>query len=126
MQMLGMELNFLNVLAIPLILGLGIHDGVHILQRYYEGGRRDLESAVEQSGRAIVVTSLTTMLAFGTLSFANFRGIREIGLVAILGVGFALIASILLVPALLKLAGEHLRLIDLISGEQENHSSRRQ
>jgi len=114
MQLLGIPLNFLNILVIPLLLGLGIDDGVHILQRYYEGGRRDLESAVEQSGRAIVVTSLTTMLAFATISFASFPGVRQIGIVAVIGVGYALVASVFLVPALLQLAGEHLRLIDLL------------
>jgi hypothetical protein len=119
MQLLGIPLNFLNIIVIPLLLGLGIDNGVQILQRYYEGGRRDLESAVEQSGRAIVVTSLTAMLAFGTISFASFPGVRQIGIVAILGVGYALIASILLVPALLQLAGEHLRFIDLLVGAQD-------
>jgi len=74
MQILGMQLNFLNAIVIPLILGLGIDDGIHILQRYYEGGRHDIESAVESTGRAVVFTSLTTMLTFGTLFFATFRG----------------------------------------------------
>ncbi len=85
LQLAGMKLNFLNIAVIPLIMGLGMDNGIHILQRYYEGGRRDLESAVEQSGRAIVVTSLATILAFGTLSFASFPGIREIGIVAMMG-----------------------------------------
>ena len=122
MQLLGINLTFLNIIVIPLLLGLGIDDGVHILERYYEGGRHDLESAVEQSGRAIVVTSLTTMLAFGTMSLASFPGVREIGIVAVFGVGFALIASILFVPALLQLAGEHLRLIDLLGGTENRRT----
>ncbi len=117
MQMVGMTLNFLNVLVIPLIIGLGIDNGVHILQRYYEGGRRDVEAAVEQSGRAVLITSLANILAFGTMWFASFQGMREIGLVAILGIGFALIAAILFVPAMLRLAGERLRLIDLLGNE---------
>jgi len=122
MQLLGIHLNFLNIIVIPLLIGLGIDDGVHILQRYYEGGRCDVESAVEQSGRAIVVTSLTTMLAFGAISLASFPGVREIGIVAVIGVGFALIASIFLVPALLQLAGENLRLIDLLGGRTSRHT----
>lgn len=125
MQLLGMQVNFLNLIVIPLILSLGIDDGVHILQRYYEGGRHDLERSVEETGRAVVITSLTTMLAFGTLLFATFRGVREIGLVAIMGVGFALIASLLLVPALLRIAGGTLRLIDLVAGPDENDRAAR-
>jgi len=121
MQLVGMDLNFLNIIVIPLILGLGIDDGIHILQRYYEGGRRDVESAVEKTGRAVVVTSLTTMLAFGTLSFATFRGVREIGTVAVIGVGFVLIASLFLVPALLRVAGERLWLVDLLGGGREQN-----
>jgi predicted exporter len=122
LQLLGIQLNFLNVIVIPLIVGLGIDDGVHILQRFYEGGRRDLESAVEQSGRAVVVTSLTTMIAFGTLSFTTFQGVREIGLVVIMGVGFALVASVFLVPALLRLVGGRLRLVDLLGGGEDDRT----
>lgn len=119
MRLLGIDLTFLNVAVIPLILGLGIDDGVHILQRYYEGGRRDIVAAVSKTGRAVVLTSFTTMLAFGTLSFATFPGIREIGTVAVMGVGFALVAALFIVPSLLQLAGERLRLLDLVSQEKE-------
>jgi predicted RND superfamily exporter protein len=122
MRLLGIDLNFLNISVIPLILGLGIDDGLHILQRYYEGGRRDLSSAIEKTGRAVVLTSMTTMLAFGTLTFATFRGVRSIGIVAVLGVGYALIAALFLVPALLQMAGERLRWSDLLSEDEERRS----
>lgn len=125
MQLLGMHLDLLNILVIPMILGLGINSAIHVFQRYYEDGQRDLESAVEQSGRAIMVTSLATLVAFGTMSLATFRAIREVGIVAMMGVGFTLIASIFLLPALLRLAGGRLRLIDLLGGDEEDRPNGR-
>jgi hypothetical protein len=125
MSLFGMPLNFLSALVIPLIVGLGIDDGIHILQRYYESARSNIEDAVEQTGRAVAFTSLTTILAFSTFFFASFRGIREIGIVAVMGIGFALIAALVFVPALLKLGGERLSLVDMVSsGKADEENSR--
>jgi predicted RND superfamily exporter protein len=60
--------------------------------------------AVTRTGRAIMITSMTTLFAFGSLALANFRGIRELGLFAIIGVSFSLLTSIVLLPALMRLS----------------------
>ncbi len=117
-HILGIQLNFLNVVVIPMIIGVGVDNGIHLIHRYYERGdhptRTDLQKAVEKTGRALVMTSLTTIMGFGSLALAEFRGIREIGLVSIFGIAYTLIASTFLLPALLSIWGRRHRISDFI------------
>lgn len=101
----GRPLNFVNVLALPIIIGLGIDNGVHILDRHRAGARAGIGVALVKTGRAVVVTSLSTMLGFGALSLASFRGIQQMGVLALVGTGLALIAVITLIPAVIEALG---------------------
>ncbi|MDK2972054.1 MAG: uncharacterized protein PWP23_1809 [Candidatus Sumerlaeota bacterium] len=101
--LLGMELHYLNIISLPMIIGIGVDSGIHLLQRYYEDDKRDMMLTITRTGRAVIITALTTMFGFGSLALANFRGIRELGLFSIIGVSFTLFASLLLLPALLRL-----------------------
>jgi uncharacterized protein len=103
MQLLGMELNYLNVIAIPMIVGIGVDSGIHLMARFYEGEKHNMRLAIEKTGRAIVITSMTTIFGFGALSIASFKGIREIGLLAIIGTVCTLFATLLLLPAILRM-----------------------
>jgi predicted RND superfamily exporter protein len=131
MHILGIQMNFLNIIVAPMIIGIGVDNGIHLLQRYYsmspqhgEPGNKQqnadaLSITIENTGRAIVITSCTTILGFGSLAFASFRGIREMGILSILGVGFCLIAALTILPAVLKIWEPRKRLADLIGTEQE-------
>ncbi|CAN5452046.1 MMPL family transporter [soil metagenome] len=111
MALLGMQFNYLNIIALPMILGIGLDSGIHFLARYYEEGspkdeygkQKSMREAVEKTGRAIVLTSLTTIFGFGSLCVANFAGIRDIGFLAITGIVCALIATLLFLPAVVRL-----------------------
>jgi len=120
-HILGMKLNFLNVVVVPMIIGVGVDNGIHLIQRFYENrkepGRIDLQKAVEKTGRALVMTSLTTIVGFGSLALADFRGIREMGLLSIFGIAYTLIASVILMPALIKIWQPRHRLSDVIGQE---------
>jgi len=102
-HLFDMKLHYLNIICLPMVIGIGVDSAVHLLHRYYEQDRRDLRLAVTRTGRAIMITSMTTLFAFGSLALANFRGIRELGLFSIIGVSYALLASIVLLPALIRL-----------------------
>jgi hypothetical protein len=121
-RIIGIELNFLNVIVMPMIIGIGVDNGIHLIQRYYERGKdptlSDLRRAVSRTGRALVMTSLTTIVGFGSLALADFRGIREMGLISILGITYTLIASLILLPALLKIWTQRHTFWDLISREE--------
>jgi predicted RND superfamily exporter protein len=103
MHLLGMKLHYMNIIALPMIVGIGVDAGLHLLQRYYEDERRNLRAAVTRTGRAVVITSMTTMLGFGSLSLAHFQGLRELGLVAIIGVLYTMFGALLVLPAVLRM-----------------------
>ena len=97
---LGIELNFANVIVLPLLLGIGVDSAIHLVLRWREGG--DTESLLGTStARAVGYSALTTAVSFGTLAFAAHRGVASLGLLLVVGLIFTLLASLLLLPAVL-------------------------
>ena len=92
-----------SIMMIPLVVGIGIDDGVHILHRYLDEGKGSMPSIIQNTGKAIFLTTVTTCLAFGTFLFAAHPGMRSLGPVPVLGIALCFIASIFLLPAILSL-----------------------
>jgi len=110
MRLLGFSFNFINITISPLLIGVGVDNGIHMLHRYLEERAFDPEGAIERSGQrtalAVIVTSLTTMLVFGSLLLARTPGLRFLGDSALLGIGFTLLFSLLFLPAALRVFGK--------------------
>jgi len=104
MGLAGIQFTLLNIMAIPLILGIGIDDGVHVLHRYKIEGLSSMNIVFRSTGKAITITSLTTMLAFGSLVFATYRGFGSLGLALFIGVGMCLLTTIMILPAILAIS----------------------
>ncbi len=100
--LLDEKLNYLNVIALPVIIGIGVDDGVHFFHRYLQEGEGGLRRAVTSVGRAMLMTSLTTMIGFGSLMLYLMRGMASLGLVLFVGVGLCFVVTITLLPALAK------------------------
>lgn len=100
MGLLGLKINILNIMAIPLIVGIGIDDGVHLLHRWHI--EKDIYHVFASTGKAVTITSLTTMLSFGSLVFATYRGFGSFGLALFIGTGMCLLASVLILPGFLR------------------------
>lgn len=101
MVLLDLKLNMLNFLSILLILGIGIDYGVHILHHYKEG-EKNIRNLFSSVGRAILLTTLTTICGFGSLTFSSYRGIASLGQALVIGVSYAFIFTIIVLPLLLK------------------------
>lgn len=105
-ELLGWTLNAINLIALPLIVGIGVDDGIFLvaIARRCQKENTPRGQFVDQlaaSGHAIVMTSLTTGLAFGSLAFTSVPAIRSLGWFTAVGVGAALAAALgVLVPAL--------------------------
>lgn len=110
MRLLQVNFNFINIIISPLLIGVGVDNGIHILHRYIEEREENPDGAVERGGRltavAVLVTSLTTMLVFGSLLIARTPALRLLGISALLGIGFALLFSLLFLPAILQVKGD--------------------
>ncbi|GAB6165971.1 MMPL family transporter [Thermostilla marina] len=96
---LGIPFNPANMIVLPLILGIGIDNGVHIVHDYRRC-RETYSGPSVSTLTAVMVNSLTTMVGFGALMLASHRGLQSLGRVLTLGIATCLTASLLL-PALL-------------------------
>ncbi len=99
MESSGLMLNMVNIMAIPLIIGIGIDDGVHVLHRFQK--ERDVNLVFRSTGKAILLTSLTTMMGFGSLWFATYRGLGSMGISLFIGVGTCFLSTLFIIPAIL-------------------------
>ncbi|MEM1026691.1 MAG: MMPL family transporter [Planctomycetota bacterium] len=102
----GVELHAANLIALPLTLGLGVDDGIFLVAvtrhvRRTRGRVAELQRELAIAASAIVVTSLTTLLAFGSLAFTRTPAIESLGLLSAVGITACLAASLLgLIPIL--------------------------
>ncbi|MDP7027187.1 MAG: MMPL family transporter [Candidatus Marinimicrobia bacterium] len=99
MEISGLQFTMMNILAVPLIIGIGIDDGLHILHRWKM--EKNLDIVYRSTGKAILLTSLTTMLGFGSLWFATYRGLGSMGIALFIGVGTCFLATLFIIPAIL-------------------------
>lgn len=103
MAAFGIPLNLANFFGIPILIGLGIDSGVHMVHRAREsrGGRIRFGG----TARAVMLTAATTAVGFGCLIFAAHRGLQSLGMVMLIGSGACAVVALLAVPALVRLAG---------------------
>lgn len=94
-----LEWNFANFFALPILIGVGVASGVHLVQAWRTGKLDAFRGAV----RAVVFSSLTTMIGFGLLSLSAHLGIRSLGIILFLGITLNLLACLALLPTALRL-----------------------
>lgn len=102
--------SFISITAIPLIIGIGIDNGIHLVRRYLESNSNEILEVAKASGAALIQSNLTTMVGFGALMTSSFAPLVEMGLVTSLGVALALAGGLLLIPAVI-LVGERRRTV---------------
>ncbi|MDP6625211.1 MAG: MMPL family transporter [Nitrospinota bacterium] len=104
MGLFNLQFNLANLVILPLIIGIGVDNGIHIVHRYRDTSGSMVSPVYTSTGKAVILSSLTTMVGFGSLMVASHRGIHSIGVLLTLGVGCCMIASITVLPAILKSA----------------------
>ena len=103
MGIFGVPLNPANMIAFPLILGVGVDNGVHVLHDYLTRRAGTPYTLSHSTGRGMLVAALTTVLGFGALMIAQHRGQVGLGFTLSLGVACCMAASLVFLPALLRL-----------------------
>ncbi len=102
MWIFDLQFNLANMVAVPLIIGIGVENGIHIVHRHRESGLGGPALVSGSTGQAVALFSLTTMIGFGSLMVARYYGIFSMGLLLTLAVGSVLVASLLILPLLLS------------------------
>jgi hypothetical protein len=106
MGLFGVPLNPANMIAFPLILGVGVDNGVHVLHDYLIRRRTGQSTISYAIGRGVLVKALTTMIGFGTLMISRERGLASLGLVLTLGVACCMMAALIFLPSVLRVLGQ--------------------
>jgi hypothetical protein len=112
--LLGIPLNFANVIVVPLLLGIGVHSGIIFVVRYQSEPPPGGNMLTTSNARAALFSNLATMVSAGSLSFSLHRGISSIGILLTLCLGFLILSTLVLLPALLKLVENRLKHEDFV------------
>jgi predicted RND superfamily exporter protein len=91
-------LNYANIIALPLLLGVGVSFNIYFVMNWRAGRREMLASA---TARAVAFSALTTGTAFGSLALSGHPGTASMGALLLISLGCTLVASLVFVPALL-------------------------
>lgn len=101
MGVFDIQLNLANFFAIPILIGIGVDNAVHFQHRYLEN--YDVEESMYTSGTTLTLTTLTTVVGFGTLIFASHKGLASMGVLMTLGSCTCWFSCIIFLPTMLKL-----------------------
>jgi predicted RND superfamily exporter protein len=107
MRVLGLAFNALTATVASIAVGIGVPYGIHLINRFREARNHGLHAddaihdTLRNTGAALVGSAVTTGLAFTVLLLSGSAPIRQFGTVSALMIGFALLACLLVQPALL-------------------------
>ncbi|MEZ4451413.1 MAG: MMPL family transporter [Nannocystaceae bacterium] len=101
MGLAGLRFTLLNVPILPAILGLGVDNGVYLIDRLRRAHSVEgLAASVSETGSAILAATATTMVGFAAFLVAHTGGLRGIGQVAVIGIATAALAAIIVLPTI--------------------------
>ncbi len=103
MGWMGIPFNPVNIASLALLVGIGVTNGVHILNRFVEEANPVV--LTRSTGKAVLVSALTTIAGFGSLLVARHQGIASLGAVMSLGTAMCMIASLVFLPTVLNILG---------------------
>jgi hypothetical protein len=95
---IGMKLNYANIIALPLLLGIGVAFDIYFVMNWRAGQTDHLQSS---TARAVIFSALTTMSAFGSLALSDDPGTAQMGELLTISLACTLFCTLLVLPALL-------------------------
>ena len=90
--------NYANVIVLPLLLGIGVDSGIHLVMR-----ERRTEDDGAATRRAVLFAALTTIASFGSLTLSSHRGTASMGALLSIAIGFTLLCTLIVLPVALRL-----------------------
>ena len=100
--LLNISLNFANIIALPLLLGIGVDSAIHIIHRVRSAPPKDGRLLATSSARAVLVSAITTIFCIGNLAFSPHLGTASMGKLLTIGISMTLICTLLVLPSLLS------------------------
>ena len=98
----GLQFNFANIIALPLLMGIGVDSALHILHRYKTTAQDDVPLMATSSARAVLFSALTSAASFGNLAVSAHAGTASMGIMLTVGLTMTLLCTLVVLPALLQ------------------------
>ncbi len=102
-SVVGLAFNYANVIVIPLLLGIGVDSGIHLVHRSKNLISGDEDLLGTTTARAVFYSALTTTVSFGSLAFSSHRGMQGMGIVLSMGMLLTVVCNLIVLPALIDL-----------------------
>ena len=99
---LGLSFNFANVIVLPLLFGLGVANGIHLVFREREAPRGE-EALRTSTPRAVLFSALTTIGSFGSIALSSHPGTASMGILLTIAITLTLLCTLMVLPALMSL-----------------------
>jgi len=99
MALCGMRLNFMNVMVLVTILGMGSDYGLHIAHRIRNCAEEEYQGRFIQSGRAVLLSAITTIAGFGSLALTDYGALASIGWATNFGIAATTLFTLVTLPA---------------------------
>jgi predicted RND superfamily exporter protein len=97
------SINFANIIALPLLLGLGVDNGIHMVEKLHHTVTEESNIYRSSTARAMFYGALTTASSFSGLAFSPHQGIASMGLVITIGIFWIMTCTFIVLPALSKI-----------------------
>lgn len=107
LALFDISFNLANFFCIPILIGIGIDNGIHLTHRFRES--RKATTVFHQTGLSILITTLTTCVGFGAMMLASHRGVASLGKVMTIGMATCLVGSLIVLVALFRLLESYRR-----------------
>jgi len=116
-------INPANIVVLPLLFGIGVDCGVHILHRYRAAPNEHPPGLAAGTGKGVTITGITTIVGFACLMTASHRGIASLGMTLALGMALTLLACLVVMPSVLELRSRwRARRLRLIGASSDSHA----
>ena len=102
---LGIPFNFANIIALPLLLGMGVDNGIHMVHRFRTAPPDDGTLLNTSTARAVVLSALTNTSAFTNLAVSPHQGTASMGVLLSVGIVLMALCTLIVLPSLLALLG---------------------
>lgn len=99
----GTPINFANIIALPLLMGLGVDNGIHMVEKLHHSLSEEQNIYQSSTARGMFYGALTTISSFAGLAFSPHQGIASMGLVITIGIFWIMACTFILLPAISKL-----------------------
>ncbi len=121
-NLMGEQLNFMNIIVLPILLGFGVSHGLYLLHRFLEGTSPMV--ALRSVGAAVASSTLTTVAGFGAMIWADHHGLKTVGLLAVIGLVMTLVVSFTVLAAVLQILHDRRKArgeLPTAAGEDASH-----